>query len=148
MDRLSRRVAARYQKQADGAWFSNFAAVPRKAMIGNNFAPITFTIDRIDEGRYLLRAFTSGNTKGNVQDCSDTLRFVANDLNDMSQKFFTLGMGKHRVRIVSRSEATFDTAGGLTGECVVDFFFKHPNPRPIFEAAIRPLGSTSLQLGF
>lgn len=41
---------------------------------------------------YLLKVSAAGTVSGNVQHCSDTMRFVSQDIHEMSGMFFALGL--------------------------------------------------------
>lgn len=134
-------------KTATGSWFHNFKAVPRIAMVGNSFEPLTLTIDKTGVDRFQLKVSTRGHTKGNVQHCSDTLRFLANDVDEKATMFFRLGLSPHKHRIFAISEALIDTTNGVEVSCTADFSMEETGDLPtIFKDAMRPLSLSTLVL--
>jgi hypothetical protein len=121
---------------------------PKRAMVGNSFDPFELSISRIGPDRYLLEVTAAGSVRGNVQSCSDTLRFVSNDVHELSGLFLTLGLGAHRHRVINKSEPIFRTEGRLVCKCTIDFEMKTPNPEAVFREAQRALGVVELKIAF
>lgn len=114
-------------------------------MVGNAFDPFDFHIKRVGADRYLLEVSAMGSIAGNVQHCADTMRFVSQDIHEMSGMFFALGL-RDGYRIISKSEPNFKMVGRLECKCVVDFVFPTKDPKVAFEEAMRPLGVASWKL--
>jgi hypothetical protein len=115
-------------------------------MVGNSFDPFELKVSRIGQDRYLLEVTSSGSVHGNVQSCSDTLRFVSNDVHELSGMFLTLGLLSHRHRVINKSEPIFHTKGRIVCKCTIDFEIKAPNPEEVFREAQRALGVVNLTL--
>lgn len=135
-------------KVADGAWFANFRTVPRMAMAGNSFETVLFEVERLGNDRFLMTVSSRGSARGSVQDVSDTMRFVANDIQEKARLFFQMGMTPHRYRIIMQSETQIDTKDqGVLISCTVDFILAEPEEAAEkFKAALRPLGIGELRL--
>jgi hypothetical protein len=118
-------------------------------MVGNSFDPYELTIKKLGPDRYLLEVSAAGTVQGNIQSCSDTLRFVSNDVHELSGMFLTLGLMSHRHRVVSKSEPMFSTIEGrFVCRCNIDFELKGPTSdvKAVFEEAQRALGVVELKL--
>jgi len=115
-------------------------------MVGNSFDAIQLYIRRVIQKRYILEVSSSGTVQGNVQSCGDTLRFVSNDVHELSARFLTLGLLSHRHRVINKSEPIFRTEGKLICQCTVDFELEAPNPEEVFLEAQRALGIVDVKL--
>ncbi len=124
---------------------SRYLGRPKRAMVGNSFDPFEFHIKRVGDDRYLLELSSKGTVSGDVQHCSDTLRFVSQDIHEMSGLFFAMGL-RTGYRIISRSEPFFKTEGRIECRLIADFVFPNIDARAVFEEAMRPLGVASLTL--
>lgn len=135
-------------KIADGAWFANFRTVPRMAMTGNSFESILFEVERLGPDRFFMTVSSRGSAKGSVQDVGDTLRFVANDIQEKARLFFQMGLAPHRHRILTKSETQIETKDlGVRVSCTVDFILSKPeDAAEKFKLALRPLGIGELRL--
>ena len=115
-------------------------------MVGNSFDPIQLDIRRVARSRYILEVWSAGTVQGNVQSCGDTLRFVSNDVHELSARFLTLGLLSHRHRVINKSEPIFRTEGKLICRCTVDFELEASNPEEVFREAQRALGVVDIRL--
>lgn len=120
----------------------------KQGMVGNSFDPFKLSISRIGPDRFLLEVSAAGTVQGNIQSCADTLRFVSNDVHELSGLFLTLGLQSHRHRVISKSEPMFKTEGRLVCRCTIDFELKASgvDAKPVFEEAQRALGLGELKL--
>lgn len=108
-------------------------------MLGNSAGLPKATIEDVGD-HYLFRVSTTGQTHGSDQHVTDTIRFISADIREMADDYFTVGLGKYRPRISSKSGARIKIDNtGMEVYAEVEFYMPPGDPVPAFKQAARAL---------